>query len=327
MPVYSPYTFGRYVATTENVLEVLDKYGVAIIPNVLTKTEADNIVSGIWDYLEHISQHWNTPIQRNNEKTWREFYKLMPAHSMLLQFFGIGHAQVSWDVRQNEKVAECFAKIWNCSKEDLLVSFDGLSFHLPPEKTNKGWNRPERTWFHCDQSFRRSDFSCVQGWVSGVDICEGDATLAFFECSHKYHKEMADTIADPPPEEWYLLNEQQEKFYFERGCYLKKIKCPKGSLVLWDSRTIHCGVEASRKRRIPNLRAVIYVCYMPRALSTEKHLQKKRKAFDERRTTRHNPCKIGLFSKNPRTYGREMPEITPIAAPQVSEFGRKLAGF
>jgi ectoine hydroxylase-related dioxygenase (phytanoyl-CoA dioxygenase family) len=44
--------------------------------------------------------------------------------------------------------------------------------------------------------------------------------------------------------DWYKLNKEEEKFFLEKGCKIKKIMCPKGSLVLWDSRTIHCGVEA-----------------------------------------------------------------------------------
>lgn len=320
------YIYERYIATPENAKEVLETFGVAIIPNVLDEQECENMVSGIWNFLEHISRTWETPISRTNPDTWREFFKIFPMHSMLLQFFGVGHIQASWDVRQNEKVADVFAKFWKCDARELLVSFDGLSFHLPPENTRRGWNK-DNTWFHVDQSFRNTKFTCVQGWVTGLDIEDGDATLAFFENSHKFHAEMAKTIENPACEDWYKFNTEQERFYIERGCSIQKIKCPKGSLVLWDSRTVHCGVEPLQTRQTSNMRAVIYVCYMPRSMSTPVQILKKRKAFEEKRTTRHNPCKIGLFGKSPRTYGKEIPEITPLDAPVLTEFGRKLAGF
>jgi len=36
------------------------------------------------------------------------------------------------------KIVKIFAEIWGCTPEELLVSFDGFSFGLPPEETKKG---------------------------------------------------------------------------------------------------------------------------------------------------------------------------------------------
>ena len=81
-----------------------------------------------------------------------------------------------------------------------------------------------------------------------------------------------------------------------------------------------------------NIRAVCYLCYQPRSLlpstkAIEKCLKKKQKAFAELRTTSHWPLKSKLFAKHPRTYGGDMPEITPIPFPILTELGKKLAGF
>jgi hypothetical protein len=245
---------------------------------------------------------------------------------MLLQYWGIGHAKASWNVRQNIKIVEIFAHFWNCSVNDLLVSFDGLSFHLPPEITKKGWNR-SNTWYHTDQSFTTPDFKCIQSFITGLDINEHDATLSIMESSNKYHDEFKNKYEIADKSNWYKLNKEQEKFYSDKGCNIKNIKCPKGSLVFWDSRTIHCGIEASKKRIVSNFRAVIYLCYMPRNLSSKSNLKKKQKAFNELRTTNHYPCDIKLFCKNPRSYGNELPTITPIDKPILSELGKSLAGF
>ena len=326
------YEFDKYVCTKETLKQTLENYGVAIIPSVLNSDECESIVSGIWDFLEHISQSWPTPINRLNKSTWREFYKLYPLHSMLLQYFNVGQAQVSWDVRQNIKIVEIFAYFWGCSPMDLLVSFDGLSFHLPPEETKRGWNKS--TWYHTDQSYTptfvdKSGFKCVQSFITGLDINENDATLSFLESSHKYHKDFAEFYKISNKANWYKLDSDEQKFYTDKGCPIKNIKCPKGSLVFWDSRTIHCGIEPNHKRSASDakLRAVIYLCYMPRNLSTEANLRKKRKAFDELRTTNHYPCKIKLFAKHPRTYGGPITTITTINPPVLNDLGRSLAGF
>lgn len=207
-----------------------------------------------------------------------------------------------------------------------MVSFDGLSFNLPPEVTKRGWNKGN-TWYHTDQSFTNDKFSCIQSFVTGLDINDNDATLSFIEGSNKFHSEFGYKNAITDKSDWYKLTKEQEAFYYDKGCVAKNIKCPKGSLVLWDSRTIHCGIEANKQRTMPNIRAVIYVCYMPRSICNVANIRKKQKAFTELRATTHYPCKIKLFAKTPRTYGGEIPEITTIDKPVLNELGKRLAGF
>lgn len=129
------YEYERYLATPDNVNQVLDTYGVAIIPNILNDDECDAMNKGMWDTLEHLSQPWDKPIKRDQFDSWREMRQLYPKHSMLHQHWSIGHAQYIWDIRQNEKVVDIFAKIWHCKNEDLLVSFDGASYHYSTSST------------------------------------------------------------------------------------------------------------------------------------------------------------------------------------------------
>jgi len=320
------YEDTKYYTTKEKLKQTLETYGVAIIPNVITNSECKEMTDGMWEYLEYITQEWPTPISRNSVSSWREFYKLYPKHSMLLQHHNVGHMQAIWDLRQNPKIVDIFAYFWECLPEDLLVSFDGCSFGVPPEETNRGWNR-NNTWYHCDQSPTRSGFECVQSWVTGLDVNEGDATLAFMEKSNQYHKECGEVFDIKEKKNWYKLKREEEQFFIDKGCEYKKIKCPKGSVVFWDSRTIHCGTEAMRERTKPNFRAVIYLCYMPRHSSTKKMIEKKQKAFTTLRTTSHWANKPTLFSKDPRTYGGELLKHTIIQPPILSDLGRKLAGF
>lgn len=56
---------------------------------------------------------------------------------MLIQYFGVGHLQNIWNIRQTEKIGDVFGKIHNCNKNNLLVSYDGMSLHLPPEITKR----------------------------------------------------------------------------------------------------------------------------------------------------------------------------------------------
>ena len=102
------YEFERYICSKETLRETIETFGVAIIPNVLDEIECETMVNKIWDFLEHITQSWEIPIDRHNTDTWNEFYKLYPSHSMLLQHWGVGHIQASWDIRRNIKIVEIF---------------------------------------------------------------------------------------------------------------------------------------------------------------------------------------------------------------------------
>ena len=285
------YKYSKYKSTLDTFEDTLKKYGVAIIPDILNKNEIDSFKTGIWEYLEHITDNFEVPLNRKNKKSWRSLRELFPMHSMLIQHWNIGHAQFNWDVRQNPKVVDVFAKLWSVKQDELVTSFDGASVHLPPEVTKLGWYRGN-DWFHCDQSFMDNEFKCVQTWVTAYDVNEGDATLAFLEKSHKYHKDFKEEFDITDKTNWYKLKTEEVDYYLNKKCAKTYIKCPAGSMVLWDSRTIHCGRESRKERDRPNFRGVSYVCMKPRSLSTQKDLEKKRKAFNEMRTTSHWPAPI-----------------------------------
>ena len=138
------YEFDKYKCSVDKIKEKLNEYGVAIIPNLLDDNECQEMNDNIWDFFEHISQNWKGnfyPINRNNKNSWNNLFHLNPIHYQLYKSYSIGHCQASWNVRQNPKVVNTFAKIWDCNMEDLLVSFDALSFCLPPELTGVGWEK------------------------------------------------------------------------------------------------------------------------------------------------------------------------------------------
>ena len=321
------YEYELYKAETpEEIKNRLNNYGVAIVPSVLDSEECNMLYNGLWNDIEYITQDFDIPIKQNDSSTWREWSKLYPKHSMLLQNYQIGHTQSVWDVRQNSKVVNVFSDIWNSKPDDMLCSFDGISMHMPPEKTRKGWFR--NNWLHTDQSYTRPNFECIQGWVTAKEIREKDGTLTFLKNSHKYHSEVADKFNIQDKQDWYKIDDDMYNYYTEDlGCEQECVKCPAGSLVLWDSRTIHCGREPMKDRTIENTRCIVYVCMVPRNKATQASIKKKQKAFNDLRMTTHYPHKPKLFPINPRTYGGPLPKVRPIKPPHLTNLGKKLAGF
>lgn len=323
------YQYSRYVTTIENLPQMLNTYGVAIVPNILNVTECEAMKQGAWDYLETITVNLQVPMKRTSSKSWKSFKQLYPKHSMLIQHWSVGHAQFLWDIRTNPKVIAPFEKIWGVPKEDLLVSFDGASFHFPPESTGFGFAKADgKSWIHCDQSFLRNGFECVQGWINGYDTNDGDATLTVLEGSNKYHADFANHFKPTNPDDWAILTQEQIDWYTgTKGCVKTNIKCPAGSLVLWDSRTIHCGKEPEPNRPKRNFRCVGYVCYTPRAKASPSSINKKINAWVNLRTTSHWPHKPKLFPEHPRTWGEPLPNIVQIPKPLINDLGYRLIGY
>ncbi len=319
--------YKSYSTPLENLLPSLEEKGVAVVDNVLTAEECCSIRDRIWEQLEYVTK---SQFRVSDEATWKFFYSLFPLHSMLLQHFGLGQCAPIWDVRMNPKVGEVFSKIWNCPANNLLVSMDGLSIHLPPEKTGRGWYLGN-SWLHTDQSFTKRGRQCIQGVLNLYDVEEGDATFRCYEGSHKFHEEFGTAFNHKEKDDWYRLATEEEREYFrERGCRETAVKAPAGSLILWDSRTMHQGMEAMRARANPKFRMAIYICMMPRAGVAESILAKRRSAFQERRIMTHWANRPKLFPKTPRTYGNAIPDLNEVPFPEnaaKSPYGRRLIGW
>jgi hypothetical protein len=325
------YEFERYMCTVDTVRERLEAYGVAIIPSVLNGEECDAMVAGMWDTLEHWTQDWPIQIHRDNPASWRLFQDLFPTRHMLLQHYKVGHAQFVWDLRQNWRIVAIFAALWNCDPRDLLVSFDGASFHMPSETTRIGWSQKGGNDLHTDQSYTRNGFECVQSWVTGFDVNPGDATLQFLEGSHHFHEDFARHFGVTERANWYMMEKEDSAghldFYLQRGCQRRFIQCPRGSLVLWDSRLIHCGTRPMRWREQANFRCVVYLCYQPRTGARPRDLRKKREAFERLRMTSHWPCRPKLFAEGFRNYGKDVKGVRELNPPVLAELGERFAGF
>jgi hypothetical protein len=125
-----------------------------------------------------------------------------------------------------------------------------------------------------------------------------------------------------------LLEPEEKQFYLERldeACDIC-VKAPAGSLVLWDSRTVHQGMEPMKDRTKPNIRCVPYICMTPASLATQTQLKKRIKYFEEQRTTNHWPHKIKVFPEFPRTYGNKLLQVDKDTL-EITPIMKKLVGY
>ena len=248
-------------ATLETCKQVLEKDGYCVIP-VLNDNEITELRENAWEALNYITQNLEKPIRKDDPSTWTSFWELYPLRSMMLKHF-IGHSQFMWNIRQHSKIKEVFSTLHNDS--NLLTSYDGFSIHFPFEKLprhrGKGRNNP---WFHTDQSPHRKE-TCIQGIVNLYDINEGDSTLRVIEGSHTKHAQFfQEKGVHKVTGDWYKPCDKELKFF--DGLEKIHVKAKAGDIILWDSKTFHCGGEAYGWRQKPNFRLAAYVCMLPRKM-------------------------------------------------------------
>lgn len=90
------------------------------------------------------------------------------------------------------------------------------------------------------------------------------------------------------------------------------MSAPAGSLLLWDSRCVHCNTPAlSRPHSPPDepLRMVAYICMTPRHLAPPDVLASRKMAYTKRQSTSHWPHKF--FAFDDAYLGRNKLPLTP----------------
>lgn len=298
-----------YTATEDNFMDIISEYGVCVIPHIFTESECISLRDNIWCDLKTIS---GGTFDVLDTSTWSNYYDIInPIHNMIINKYGIGHSQAVWNIRQDLRIGNIFSKIWNVPKENLLSSFDSVSCYLPPEITGIGFYDKKNEWLHTDQSPNKKGFHCIQGMVNLYDTEEGDATLCVLEGSNKLHENFFKFINYNSDDDWYKLKPGQRDFF--ANCKEVCIKAPIGSLILFDSRTIHQGISAQKGRMRANFRMVIYTCLMPKSYYTEEQIRMRKKYFLEKRMTNHWGTEV--FEQ-----GDKMLETTPL----LTEYGNEL---
>ncbi len=297
-------------------LSDLEEQGYCVIPQLLSTSEADVLYQRVWH--EFIEQAWPN-CRMDDRSQWKETF---PIHNKMGIFAGpAGQTQVMWDLRQDPRIVNVFAHVWNTN--DLIVSMDGLSIMCPPE-IREGYFEP---WPHVDQAIlRRQDNVAhsnnppigfisesrlktqpytIQGQFLFEDSLDGDGGFYCIPKSHLRFSEFAPELETINAKE-ISKNEKRtarhkflQEFFESRKdesgnpyC-TKHITAPRGSLILWDSRTIHWNQHPNKDRpRIdnPRVRMVGYLCYVPKTRLTDEGRALRKEAFEKGVSTGHNPA-------------------------------------
>ena len=278
----------KYTTTADDmtgIRRLVGRHGFAIVEDALSKEQCRDVIDGIWDSMEKITSGLKTPLKRNDSRTWPSIKQQSHMHNIYTDH-GIVHAEFMWRLRQNEKIMRVFSDLYACKPEDLLVSYDGVSVQTPPENGNRGgWYK--NCWYHVDQSYTRPEKECFQSWVTGIDVNPGDYTISFFVDSHHSFKDFGEYFNITNRGDFFKLKTQEQMQFYESRHDQIRITCKAGSMVVWDSRLLHSGLEPLKDRETPNTRMVCFLSYSPRQGVPQWVLLKRRRLFETRRATTH----------------------------------------
>ena len=250
----------------------MDRDGFKIVPNVLTAAECDAILQSF----------------ESDESTQN------------------AHSSVMWNLRCHPKVQDVFCKIWNCTSDDLLSSFDGAGYrYLGQEDDGIGW--------HVDQNSTHDlGMVNVQGVLSinGMNARTGGTVL--LAGSHTDHEQVCARNCDEEEEDssWEFVPISDEDEIFDK-CSIVQPVVHKGEMLVWDSRLVHrCMPPADADH---TARVVVYMSMVPRSHASDSILRMRRWGYSQGVATTHWCSRFvdrGVERHRPKwPYRRSSPQI------------------
>ena len=270
----------------QNVKDELHQNGYCVIPNVLTTEEVD--------YALQCFKEWQSSLPENAE----EIHDKLDPHG-IYKHHEVAHQRHAWFVRTRPAVQNIFKALWNVPIDDpkgLITGFDG-STYVPAD-----CNKEDKCWTHSDQAPAVKGLQCYQGFIALTT--NSQRTFRVYEGSHNMYEQYCSDrgleTGENCKKNWNLIDPE----YLDTIQELKRVlHVEAGSLVLWDSRCFHQGQYG--QKGCNEERYIQYVCYLPRnhPKNTKAISAKRRKYFEERRTTSHWPAPIWVNPKQPRNFG------------------------
>jgi hypothetical protein len=293
----TPPLFDDLYEKVKKASEDLKRDGYAIIEDVFTKEECLILRQKMWCHWEEISDGKLT------EKTdySNMMAKDLPPHKHgILESYRINHLKTIREIRHDHRIIAIYAFLYGT--DQLTCSTDRINFKFPGRRY-----KSSHPWPHADQHPARLGCITIQSYVTLMDCHENDPGNRFYRGSHaifdSFFKEKRKTSKK---NDWNTLNDDEiDRLVNDEKCPLIKPTYKAGSMLLWDSRTVHSPDDGSN---FEHGRFVVYTCYnklWDNKAIDNKFIKQKKNVFTDFRATSHSPLPISIFPKLARTYGNE----------------------
>lgn len=286
-----PIIDAQFYEKVKKAAEDLKENGFAIIPDIYSEQECGDIRERMWSHLSEISGGLLTP--ERDYKVARATD--LPSHKHgIIESWRFNHLSLIREIRRNELIIAVFALLYGT--DQLTGSIDRVNFKFPG-RTYKS----VETWPHVDQHAAKVERISVQSYVTFLDCAANSPGIRFYQGSHKIFGDFFKSKRGDKAGDWNKLT-GEERISLPKLCPLVKPTYSAGSLILWDSRTVHDPDDGTD---FDDGRFVVYLCFnkLWEKSRDEKFWEKKKAAFLDCRATSHSPLPQKMFSKCPRAYG------------------------
>lgn len=273
----------------EKLLGVLDEFGVAIVTDVLNEASCHTLEEIFAkDLMETVDKCRITSEQKEDIVRLRKSGRIRDAPASLISSLmgkkgrlsgrGLPQGQFAWESRLHPRVRKLFSILYRGAPVESLATGLDNPFFSPFDAQAQSTNRE---WLHVDQNVNTGLlWKCYQGvlYIWGSED-EGASTTVLWPGSHKeeiYSRVAGDEYSKRRGvNSWGQLVELN-KLQGKDGREVHRLSLegsrraamPAGSLLVWDSRTVHQGWQSGRRLAMP-------VCLEPRGRRGEDALMRK----------------------------------------------------
>ena len=260
-------------APADELRAVLDTFGVAVVTNVLDASECARM-EGLWrqDLLHAVdAQATHSPhtkrtlaaIQESGVRAWPHAWSPAVGKHGVASQRGLPHGSFAWACRLHPGVRRIFAEVFGVEDGAQMSTGLDCTFFSAADSAAAETNSQ---WLHVDQNHHRGRTElCFQGvlyiWPSSSTA---DSTTVVWPGSHRevYARLMEDDTAKQGKGNGQQLNHLADggvraELLQMASCCARRVPCPAGSLLLWDSRVVHQGWRGGPRLAQP-------VCWEPR---------------------------------------------------------------
>lgn len=259
------------LASAAQLRQVMEEHGVCLVTGVLSQAEC-NLMEELW--TEDLKQllpekaERGTPkklaaqlakVRSENCSQWPAAWDEGLGFKGMASQRGTPHGAFAWAARLHPSVRRIFEDLHQ--EQDLCVGHDNV-FWASSESTAAASNKE---WLHVDQNHNTGmTWQCFQS-VLYVWPSTGEAASTTVVCPGS-HREVYDTMMQDPTalqgRAGVKLSEMREvgtlaTLKTDALASARRMPCPAGSLLLWDSRTLHQGWAGGPRLAVP-------VCWEPR---------------------------------------------------------------
>jgi hypothetical protein len=312
--------------------EVLCKYGVCLVTGVLTTNECQQMEL-LWrdDLLAVIDQQNMSSqteavmedVKLHGINRWPAKWCESLGKRGVVSQRGLAHGKFAWQSRLHPNVRHVFSTLFGVDSKDMTTGLD-CPFWASLEVSSV--SKPNLQWLHCDRNDHKysrateEKGSCVQGvlYIRG-STTENDSTTVVWPGSHRevYNKMIQDPAMKLAKSNSQQLNNLQDdvtrcELLQQARVKAKRVPCPPGSLLLWDSRTVHQGWRGGGRLAQP-------VCWEPTEGRDEAALCRKYWMCAAGIPSSHSGSEAACPWHGPRTSAPAPPSaLTPTPTPATT---------